>query len=106
MAENFIAGGVNPLAAMLNPAIDGTMTLKSPANPVEAANTATPATGMSPDMMGLFKALAGMGSTLQGGQNTIGGQLGGNINKLYENALFNQFMQMLSGRQGAQVNPK
>jgi hypothetical protein len=63
---------------------------------------------VSPDILGLVRILAQGGSAFQGGpdRQTIIGNLGNVAGGFAQNALFNQFLQMLSGGgQGQQAVP-
>ena len=103
------------LAALNNPNYDAEFKIKSGVgNPVQP-QAAQPAGGqgggmgqVSPDLLGLIQLLAQGGSALQGGpqRQSVIGNLGNVAGGFAQNALFNQFLQMLSGGgQGQQAAP-
>lgn len=99
-------GGGQGLPGFNDPSVDSTLTVKSAAGtPVTPAQPQGQPNQLSPDILGLISMLGQYGSTLSGGQNTIMGQVGGVASGQAQNALFNQFLQMLSGGGGKQATP-
>ena len=109
----------NMFELLNNPAYDTKFEVKSGVgNPVQP-QAAQPAGGqgqgqgggmgqVSPDLLGLIQLLAQGGSALQGGpqRQSVIGNLGNVAGGFAQNALFNQFLQMLSGGgQGQQAAP-
>ncbi|KKL22832.1 hypothetical protein LCGC14_2431450 [marine sediment metagenome] len=103
----------DPYQMMLDPTLDSTFTVKSgvgvPAQQPQAAPAQPQPQGqpnqVPPNMLGLISMLGQYGSILSGGQSTVMGQVGGAAAGQAQNALFNQFLQMLSGGGGQQPIP-
>ena len=80
----------------------------TPAQPQPAGGQGGGMGQVSPDLLGLIQLLAQGGSALQGGpqRQSVIGNLGNVAGGFAQNALFNQFLQMLSGGgQGQQAAP-
>lgn len=100
----------DPYQMMMDPTMDSTFTVKSGVGNPAQQPQATPTqpqgqpNQISPNMLGLISMLGKFGGAISG-QGSFNERLGGAASGMAQNALFNQFLQMLSGGGGQQPAP-